>query len=162
MRERPICRRVSEISQISGSDRAAEILPNCERPLRCAAAIESAGFLAPLGLQKSAGFLAPLGLRNLQDSWHRSGCRNLQDFWHHSGCRNRATALAHTKVSYATTMRQPPEMPGLGAAVRPFGHWRHPVAALGCLGDASSMFGRLRRYRQDSRAAWGSGGSGGG
>ena len=48
-------------------------------------------------------------------------------------------ALAHTKVSYATIMRQPRKLPGMGAAVRPFGRWQHPWAALGC----SGLLGRL-------------------
>ena len=56
--------------------------------------------------------------------------------------RLRATALAHAEVSWATMMRQPRQSPGLGAASRPFGHWRYLGAALGCLGEASSMFGR--------------------
>ena len=55
--------------------------------------------------------------------------------------RLRATALAHTKVSWTTMMRMSCHSLGLGgggcchSAV-----WRQLGAALGCLGDVSSMF----------------------
>ena len=80
-------------------------------------AISGGGFLGSIVPPKSARFLAAIGLQ--KSARFSAGLR--------------ATALAYAEDCYATTIRQPPEMPGLGAAVRPFGRWRHLGVAQGQL-----------------------------